>query len=369
MAKALPPRPVLDWYRKAAKKRLAELRAADPEAKLADAQLAVAREHGFPSWRRLKARVEELVVHLPALFRAIREDDRPAIRRLLDERPELSRVADAEGQTPLHYAAETNNPDAIAILLERKADVAATYGRSAHTALSWALTTEAFASAAALVAHGVQPDLFSAAGLGDVARIRACFDEAGRLRPGASHTGSSRYAPDGTRLPTPPAEPRQVVADALYLACRLGRAAAARELLGHDPDLSFRAFQGATPLHWAYVGANRSVIEMLLAAGADPGLRDPEYGCTPRGFGLCLAASWGFPGILRRVLGNDLGNVNLLDGRGTALHEAARAGHGTIVDALLRVGADRTIRDREGKTPLDLAEAGGHQAVVDRLRA
>jgi len=367
MSERLPARPALDWYRKAAKKTLAELREKDPKARLADAQLAVAREHGFPSWRRLKARIEELTVHLPALFAAIRRDDRPLIRAMLAERPELARAADGDGQTALHVAAEDNNPDAVDLLLARQADTRAYFGRSAHTALSWALTTRAFDSAAALVRGGVEPDLFCAAGLGDVARVRAFFDEAGRLRPGASRTGSSRHV-DGKGLGMP-TEPREVISDALYLACRNGRTEVVRELLGHDPDLSFRAFIGGTPLHWAHFGAERAVIELLHAAGADPTLRDHEYHCTPRAFGICVAASWGFLSVFVRVLQNDPASLHLLDGRGTALHEAARAGQDKVVKILLQAGADRSVRDGEGKTALDLAAAAGHAAVVELLRS
>jgi ankyrin repeat protein len=367
MSQSLPVRPALDWYRKAAKRLLAEMRASDPAAKLADAQLAVAREHGFPSWRKLKARIDELVIDLPALFAAIRQDDRPLIRRMLEEKPQLARVADGGGQTALHVAAEDNNPDAVDLLLAHSADPGARFGRSAHNALSWALTTRAFDSAAALVRGGVTPDLFCAAGLGDVERVRAFFDERGQLVAGASRTGSSRRAPDGTALPSPPVEPREVISDALYLACRNGRADVVRELLARGPDLSFRAFIGGTPLHWAYFGGERAVIEMLLAAGADPTLRDREYHCTPRAFGLCVSASWGFMGPFVAALRAEPAAVNLLDGRGTPLHEAARAGQQAAVKLLLQAGADRTLRDPEGKTALDWARAGNHTAVAALL--
>ncbi|WP_428939304.1 ankyrin repeat domain-containing protein [Fontivita pretiosa] len=50
-----PPVPNLQWCRKAAKKMLLELRRQDPAARLADAQLLVARQHGFASWRKLRA--------------------------------------------------------------------------------------------------------------------------------------------------------------------------------------------------------------------------------------------------------------------------------------------------------------------------
>src|SRR5687768_1911 len=61
MAQAtLPARPNLEFLKKLAKKRLREMRGNARGAKLADAQLAVAREHGFASWRKLKSHVESL---------------------------------------------------------------------------------------------------------------------------------------------------------------------------------------------------------------------------------------------------------------------------------------------------------------------
>ena len=56
----LPARPSLEQLRKRAKDHLRHLRAVDPSATLADAQLAIAREHGFESWPRLVHHVEEV---------------------------------------------------------------------------------------------------------------------------------------------------------------------------------------------------------------------------------------------------------------------------------------------------------------------
>ena len=58
MSKDLPLRPDLDWLRKAAKERLVELRRADAAAKLHHAQLEIARDYGFASWRALKIHVD-----------------------------------------------------------------------------------------------------------------------------------------------------------------------------------------------------------------------------------------------------------------------------------------------------------------------
>lgn len=54
----LPEHPSLEYLRKLAKNRLAELRQTDPDAKLTAAQLSVAREYGYPSWRALKAQLD-----------------------------------------------------------------------------------------------------------------------------------------------------------------------------------------------------------------------------------------------------------------------------------------------------------------------
>jgi uncharacterized protein YbbK (DUF523 family) len=76
MKQRLPARPDLHWLRKTARARLAALRVDDPATRLFQAQLDVARDHGYPSWRALKAYVESLgptlapsvrPAHLPGL--------------------------------------------------------------------------------------------------------------------------------------------------------------------------------------------------------------------------------------------------------------------------------------------------------------
>ena len=54
----LPERPSLEFLKRRAKERLVELRQRDPRVKLARAQLEMAREYGFPSWRALKAEID-----------------------------------------------------------------------------------------------------------------------------------------------------------------------------------------------------------------------------------------------------------------------------------------------------------------------
>jgi predicted enzyme related to lactoylglutathione lyase len=55
----LPEHPSLEHLKKLAKSWLQELRRTNPDARLASAQLQVARDHGFSSWRALKAQLDE----------------------------------------------------------------------------------------------------------------------------------------------------------------------------------------------------------------------------------------------------------------------------------------------------------------------
>jgi hypothetical protein len=57
-ARTLPAKPNLEHLKNEAKQRLEALRAATPDAKLAEAQHQLAREYGFAHWRDLKAAVE-----------------------------------------------------------------------------------------------------------------------------------------------------------------------------------------------------------------------------------------------------------------------------------------------------------------------
>jgi len=58
MSRDLPAHPNLDHLKKQAKELLQTMKQQDPDALLADAQHALAREYGFASWPRLKAHVE-----------------------------------------------------------------------------------------------------------------------------------------------------------------------------------------------------------------------------------------------------------------------------------------------------------------------
>lgn len=378
----------LEWLKKEAKSRLLLLRQANADAQLSDAQLALARDYGFSSWRKLHEHVSELRTRLDqvpmasagapavtpndpdllALLKAVRDGDLRAATELLGRRPELSRGHGPEGQTPLHVAAQCNDNRMATYLLASGADANATYGESRHTAMSWAVTCNAIAFAKTLVQLGQKPDLFCAAGMGSLGHVKSFFGADGTLLPNASRTGSSRVGADGMRLPCPPETPAEQLADALYVACRNAQEEVVRYLLTRSPDLSFRAYLGGTALHWAYFGGSKTIIDLLTKAGADSNVRDHAIHCTPRAFGICVAVNWSFSHLVRKRLAEDPTLVNVMDGHVSPLREAVRLGNLDIVQLLLGAGADPLLVHEDGMSAVDVAVEKGHPAVVELLR-
>lgn len=117
----LPERASLEYLKRRAKERLLELRERDPRAKLAAAQLAVARDHGFPSWRALKAEIDRRrAPTLASFFSACAAGDVATLRDLLARERSLARERTPEGSTGLHLAVQ--HLDAVRLLLAHGAD-------------------------------------------------------------------------------------------------------------------------------------------------------------------------------------------------------------------------------------------------------
>lgn len=392
MSKSLPLRANLEWLKKVAKEHLKQLRLQNPNAQLSDAQFDVALEYGFSSWRELKGQVDQIAaateqfnklqtalasapvetIHpddpdLVQVMSVIRMGNQKALEELLKRRPRLAQARDVHGQAPLHLAAEHNDPVMGVTLLLFGADPQAKFGQSGHTVLSWAVTCNALEFAQTMVRAGIKADLFSAAGMGSLEAVKVCFDESGSLIPNAVHTGSTRFQ-DGTILPCPPDSISEKIADALYMACRNGHVEVVRFLLAKNPNLSFRAYEGGTLLHWAYFGSSNEVIELILQAGLDPLAKDDTLKVTPRAFGICIPANWGIPELVIRQLKRDPTLIHLQGEVTTALHEAARQGHLSIVQLLLASGADRAIKNADDKTAGELAKEKGHSHIVELLR-
>jgi ankyrin repeat protein len=187
MSESLPPRPNLNWLKNRAKERLAELREADPATPLAAALLAVARDYGFASWRQLKSSVEAQRAVAPpsprgeadvleAFKAVIRKGDAAALSALLDAEP----VARASVNAPLFafdsrpITAARNHPAVIDVLLAHGADINL---KSAWWAGGWGVLELVDASTAELlISRGATVDIFAAAHLDRIDRVRELLD-------------------------------------------------------------------------------------------------------------------------------------------------------------------------------------------------
>jgi ankyrin repeat protein len=126
-----------------------------------------------------------------------------------------------------------------------------------------------------------------------------------------------------------------------------------REILSAEPELvNVRGRMGITPLIAATWRADSAeVVGFLLAQGADP------LAVRSRGDG---ALHWAASGAVARLLGEAAGTAGFdarsRHDRKTPLHVAADEGRADVVAAFLAAGADPDAVDRDGNTPLDLAD-------------
>ncbi|QOY88392.1 ankyrin repeat domain-containing protein [Paludibaculum fermentans] len=255
----LPERPSLEYLKKLAKEHLTELRRSDPHAKLASALLAVARDHGFPSWRSLKAEVESrLTKATEEFFEACDQGDTEVITRLLANEPGLvtARNPRRYNATGLHATAVRGHLDAVQLLLARGADPNARETGDDTYPLHWA----------------------AARGCLDV--VRALLDAGGDV-----HGFGDDHAMDvigwATCLCEPGDNPRDVLPLLLergakhhiFSAITVGDPQLIQKLVEENPEALDRRMSpfenGQTPLHFAINRKRRDLLELLIELGAD----------------------------------------------------------------------------------------------------
>lgn len=156
----------------------------------------------------------------------------------------------------------------------------------------------------------------------------------------------------------------------LWSAAQWGQEERVRHLLSaaHSADPNKVDEEGYTALIFAAQKGHDGVIRALLAAGAL--VSAGGCGATP----LHRAAYSGHTTALRLLLAAPSAR-HILDARDsstgdlrTALGKAAWQGHADAVRLLLESGADPRIASRNGRTPLQDAEDGGHGAAAALLR-
>ena len=152
----------------------------------------------------------------------------------------------------------------------------------------------------------------------------------------------------------------------VFDAAALGRVARLRELLDADPDLvGAYSNDGFTPLHLACFSGGADALRLLAERGAplEAVSRHPQIRVRPLG----TAAFSRQLEHVRLLLeaGADANGEG--DGGFVPLHTAAQNGDVEAVRLLLEHGADPSRTTPDGRTGEDLARAAGHDAVAGLL--
>jgi uncharacterized protein len=149
-------------------------------------------------------------------------------------------------------------------------------------------------------------------------------------------------------------------------ASAAGQADRVAVLLAEDRSLANTyAADGFTPLGLSAFFGRRSVVDLLLAHGADVN----AVSHNPTGYtALTGAVAGGHAEIVAALLDAGADPAHRYAQGYTPLHEAAASGKLEIARLLLDHGADPNARLDDGKTPLAGALAKGHAEVAALLR-
>ena len=210
-------------------------------------------------------------------------------------------------------------------------------------------------------------------------------------------------APNSASAQVAPTAPEAAAYTRLHAAAYRGDMAELRKRLAAGARLEQRDGHGRTPLHVATFAGQREAVRALAEAGANLGaLESDRYDAvtiaavaddeetlrvllslgasakliTSRydGTALIAAAHLGHAGVVRQLIaaGAPLDHVNNL--HWTAAIEAVVLGdggtrHQQTLQALVDAGANLSLTDRQGRTPLMLARSHGYQEMVGILEA
>ena len=272
----------------------------------------------------------------PRLVEAVKDRNKPLMLSLLKDKVDVN-VAQADGTTPLIWAASSDDLETVDLLIRSGASVnaATDYG---VTALSLACTNRNTAMVDRLLKAKANPNI-------------------------ARTTGE-----------TP-----------LMTCARTGDVEAVKMLLVHGASVNAKVTErGQSALMWAAAEKHPDVVQVLVDHGADVHARSrviPLYTPThPITYSMNVyfpKTKGGFTPLMFAAQSGDVDSARILLAAGANVNEgtqedgsalglAAENGHMNVALFLLEKGADANITDAYGITPLHWAVQGGLKTLAGR---
>lgn len=242
------------------------------------------------------------------------------------------------GNTPLHWAAAGDDTggrqESVArLLLEcgAKANARSLRFRTPLQAAIMSTRTgnDATATIRLLLDKGALVNAFDTEGWTPLheAAYYGKFDVAQILLDHGANTEGRPSESDGAYATNPDLLPGHHVETPLLLSRSQWSEPLIRVLSKYHANLDAQMQNGDTLLHIAAMEGKRTIVPLLLGLGANPNMKECDYGSTP-------------------------------------LHKAAFAGYPDIVQALLRGGVDTQSLNNLGQKAVEVARLYGHTEVV-----
>jgi len=148
----------------------------------------------------------------------------------------------------------------------------------------------------------------------------------------------------------------------LMAASSVGDMSLLNLILQRKPDLELKSVEGETALGMALHSEQVAVVKKLRSVGAS---YNSTCGAELSSLFICAVTVNNYQAVvdIAKVNPQVVRDINLKDGN-TALHIAAESGTEKIVKALLTLGVDKKMKNKEGLTALDLAKQMNRKKII-----
>jgi ankyrin repeat protein/uncharacterized glyoxalase superfamily protein PhnB len=235
--------------------------------------LTVAQDHGFSSWRALKAELDQRQQKdVARFFEACTKGDVDLLRGFLLDDRSMARVSNPDaphqGWTGLHAAAKAGHLQAVSLLLEHGADPNAREAGDNTYPLHWAAAHGHLEVVRALLGSGGDVH-----GVGDVHELDVIGWATFYRAPGddPAQMDAARRELVGFLL-------ERGARHHIFSAMSVGELGLIQELVEQNPDALDRRLSrfehGLMPLHFAISRKRYDIVELLIELGADLEAKD-----------------------------------------------------------------------------------------------